>query len=73
MAIEVYGIDKVTMVTVTATEYRHLLEAEVRLNILRKRRLDDIKASGMSYVTPDDYVLGEDVVAAAKAKEKASC
>ena len=71
MAIEVYDIDKVTMVTVTAAEYRHLLEAEVRLNILRKRRLDEIKASGMSYVTSDDYVLGDDVVA--KAKEKASC
>ena len=71
MAIKVYDIDKVTMVTVTAAEYRHLLEAEVRLNILRKRRLDDIKASGMSYVTYDDYVLGDDVVA--KAKEKATC
>lgn len=71
MAIEVYDIDKVTMVTVTAAEYRHLLEAEVRLNILRKRRLAEIEEGTTCYVSSDDYVLGDDVVAIAK--EKASC
>lgn len=58
---------------VAEDEYNALLSASVRLDILRKRRLDDIEASGKCYVTYDDYVLGDDVAAAAKAKEKASC
>lgn len=58
-------------VTLTAFEYRLLVDAHVRLNILRKRRLAEIEEGTTCYVSSDDYVLGDDVVA--KAKEKASC
>ena len=45
-------------VTISIDEYRSLLASDVALNMLRDKRIQEVKESSYLSVTSDDYILG---------------